>query len=328
MRSLNSSAPISRLPVASLRSRILNTAIRYGGKRRLAGLEFTQASIAASRARMERLGDRTTLSPHLTRELDMLGGVTTEWTRAPRSRGVILYCHGGGYALGSPKAYRGLTARLATLTGCDVAAIDYRLAPEHPHPAAPDDAINAYGALLSRAIDAKSIVIAGDSAGGNLALVTLLRARDRGLSLPCAAVLLSPWTDLTGSGASMRANVKRDPMLPAHRIDEAARLYAPHADLTDPDISPLFADLTGLPPLAIHVGTTEILLDDSQRLAQRAQQHGVDVELSVWHRMPHVFPIFADFIPEGRRAVSDIGAFIDKRIAKRVDARLSQAMTT
>jgi epsilon-lactone hydrolase len=310
--------------VASLRSHVLNAAIRYAGKRNLARLEFTPASIAASRARMERLGDRRELPPQLTRDLDLLGGVPTEWTRAPRPhRGVILYCHGGGYALGSPKVYRGLAARLATSTGCDVAAIDYRLAPEHPYPAAPDDAISAYRDLLSRAIDPRSIVIAGDSAGGNLALVTLLRARDSGLMLPCAAVLLSPWTDLTGSGASMRANVKRDPMLPAHRIDEAARLYARHADLAHPDISPLFADLTGLPPLAIHVGTTEVLLDDSQRLAERARQHGVDVELSIWHRMPHVFPMFADFIPEGRRALSDIGAFVDQRI----DARASLAKT-
>jgi acetyl esterase/lipase len=301
--------------MASLRGHLLNTVIRYAGKRRLAGLEFTPAMIDATRARMERMGDRGELAPPMTRHSDDLGGVATEWTRTNRlSRGVILYCHGGGYVVGSPRVYRRLAARLAALTGCDVAAIDYRLAPEHVYPAAPDDAIRAYRELLSRGIDASSIVIAGDSAGGNLALVTLLRARDLGLPLPGAGVLLSPWTDLTGSGASMQTNAKLDPMLPAQRIDEAARMYAPDADLGDPDISPLFGDFGGLPPLSIHVGTTEILLDDSQRLADRARQHGVRVELRTWHRMPHVFPMFADFLPEGRRALDEIAQFIGTRL--------------
>ena len=301
--------------MASFRGHILNAAIRYAGKRRLADLEFTPAAIAASRARIERLGDRVELAPTLTRYSDELGGVPTEWTRGSHpSRGVILYCHGGGYVVGSPRAYRGLAARLATLTRCDVAVIDYPLAPEHPYPAAPEDAIRAYRELLSRGIDASSIVIAGDSAGGNLALVTLLRARDCRLPLPSAAVLLSPWTDLTGSGDSTRTNAKLDPMLPAQRLDEAARMYAPDAALDDPDVSPLFGDFAGLPPLSIHVGTTEILLDDSRRLAHRARQHGVQVALRTWHRMPHVFPMFADFLPEARRALDEIGEFVGERL--------------
>lgn len=301
--------------MASLRGHVFNAAIRFAGKRRLKDLVLTQATIVASRARMERLGDRTKLPASLTRHVDDLGGVTTEWTCVARPRrGVILYCHGGAYSVGSPKVYRGLAARLATLTGCDVAAIDYRLAPEHVYPAAPDDAISAYRALIARAIDPASIVIAGDSAGGNLALVTLLRARNSGLALPCAAVLLSPWTDLTGSGASMHGNLERDPMLPAQRINEAARMYAPTVDLAHPDVSPLFADLSGLPSLSIHVGSTEILLDDSHRLAQSARGHGVDVDLTTWHAMPHVFPMFADFIPEGRRALAQIGAFVAARL--------------
>lgn len=300
--------------MASFRGHILNAAIRYAGKRRLADLEFTPAAIAASRARMDRLGDRVPLAPTLSRQTDNLGGVLTEWTRGKHpARGVILYCHGGGYLVGSSRAYRGMAARLAVLTRCDVAVIEYRLAPEHTYPAAPDDAIAAYRALLSR-MDASSIVIAGDSAGGNLALVTLLRARDRGIPLPGGAVLLSPWTDLTGSGTSMRTNAKLDPMLPAQRIDEAARLYAPTAQLDSPDVSPLFGDFTGLPPLSIHVGTTEILLDDSQRLVERAQQHGVSAGLERWHRMPHVFPMFADFLPEGRQALDDIGRFVAARL--------------
>ncbi len=309
--------------MASVRGHLLNTAIRYAGKRRLAGLEFTPATIDATRARMERLGDRGKLGAPLTRDVDDLGGVTTEWTRPNRPpRGTILYCHGGGYVVGSARVYRGLAQRLAAVTLCDVAVIDYRLAPEHAYPAAPDDAIKAYRNLLSRGIDAASIVVAGDSAGGNLALVTLLRARDLGLALPSAAVLLSPWTDLTGSGASMRENARADPMLPAGRIDEAARLYARDVDLKDPDVSPLFGDFSGLPPLSIHVGTTEILLDDSRRLADRARQHGVRVELKTWDRMPHVFPMFADFLPEGRRALNEIGEFIGGRLPGSAGAAL------
>ena len=308
--------------MASLRGHLLNAAIRYAGKRRLAAVQLTPANIVASRARMERLGDRAALRPPLTRRVDELGGVFTEWTRVGgRARGVILYCHGGGYIVGSPRAYRGLAGRLAALTQCDVAVIDYRLAPEHVYPAAPDDALAAYRALLARGIDPASIVFAGDSAGGNLALVTLLRARDRGMPLPSAAALLSPWTDLTGSGASIRANAKLDPMLPANRIEDAARLYSPTVDLGHPDVSPLFGEFHGLPPLSVHVGTTEILLDDSRRLAERARRHGVEVELKTWHRMPHVFPMFADVLPEGRRALDEIGAFIDARLARAANVR-------
>jgi len=191
--------------MASFRGHILNAAIRYAGKRRLADLEFTPAAIAASRARMDRLGDRVPLAASLTRHTDDLGGVPTEWTRGSHPpRGVILYCHGGGYLVGSPRAYRGMAARLATLTRCDVAVIDYRLAPEHTYPAAPDDAIAAYRALLSR-MDASSIVIAGDSAGGNLALVTLLRARERCSArwgLPTAAITIHRSSPAASSSAS------------------------------------------------------------------------------------------------------------------------------
>src|SRR5262249_51633323 len=160
--------------------------------------------------------------------------------------------------------------------------------------------------------------IAGDSAGGNLALVTLLRARARGLSLPAAAVLLSPWTDLAGSGASLQGNRKLDPMLPSPRVRDAALLYAGAANLHDSDVSPLFADFSGLPPLAIHVGSTEILLDDSQRLAKRAAEQGVPVTLRIWDRMPHVLPMFADVLPEGRRAIDCIATFIAEALSASV----------
>ncbi len=299
----------------SIRSHLLIPLTRLFGKRRLAEMEFTLPNLVAMRARLEQLGDRGTLPAQLSRDTHALGGVVTEWTRhAAGGHGTVLYCHGGAYAVGSPKVYRGLAARLAVAAGCDVAAIDYRLAPEHIHPAAPDDAIAAYEALLAHT-DPRSIVIAGDSAGGNLTLATLLRIRDRGMPAPAGAVLLSPWTDLTGSGESMHVNARRDPMLPAQRVAEAAVLYAPHSDHRHPDVSPLFGDFSGLPPLDIHVGSTEILLDDSRRLASRARAAGVDATLTIWPRMPHVFPIFADFLPEGRRAIDHIAAFISARLS-------------
>jgi acetyl esterase/lipase len=302
--------------MASIRSHILNTVIRVVSKRRLANLELTEAAITAIRVRLDHLGDRIRPKPGVTREQSSLANVATEWTRSGLpTRGVIFYCHGGAYMMGSPKLYRGLAARLAAQTQCDVAAINYRLAPEHRYPSAPDDAIAAYEALVAH-VDPVTIVIAGDSAGGNLALVTLLRARVRGLPLPAAAVLLSPWTDLSGSGASMQSNRKLDPMLPTHRVGDAARLYAGAANLLEPDVSPLFADFSGLPPLAIHVGSTEILLDDSQRLAKRAAEQGVDVTLTIWDQMPHVFPMFADVLPEGRRAIDGIAAFVIDRISR------------
>lgn len=300
--------------MTSVQGYILNPLICVLSKRRLARTELTPASIAVMRERLERLASHVPLPKGLTREWTDLGGVPTEWTRRPAPRrGVIFYCHGGAYALGSPAVYRGMAARLALLTHCDVAMIDYRLMPEHPYPAAPDDAIAAYHALVAET-DSEHIIVAGDSAGGNLALVTLLRARARGLRPPAAAVLLSPWTDLTGSGASMQQNVRRDSMLPAHRVHDAAQLYAPRHDLVDPDISPLFGDLGGLPPLALHAGSIEILLDDSRRLADRVRNCGGEADLTIWPRMPHVFPMFAGLLPEARHALEAIAAFVLNRL--------------
>jgi epsilon-lactone hydrolase len=312
--------------MASVRSYFVNAVICVASKRRLARTDLTPATIRLMRARLEWLARRMNrrLPSGLSREWRDLGGVATEWTR-PRapSRGVIFYCHGGGYALGSPAVYRGIAARLARLTHCDVAVIDYRLAPEHPYPAAPDDALAAYRALCAETSPA-DVVVAGDSAGGNLALVTLQRSRACGLPAPAAAVLLSPWTDLTGSGASMQQNVRRDSMLPAHRIADAAHIYAPDRDLVDPDISPLFGDLTGLPPLALHAGSIEILLDDARRLADRVRQRGGDADLTIWPRMPHAFPMFADVLPEARAALEAIAAFIHTRLPPTASAEGEQ----
>jgi acetyl esterase/lipase len=224
-----------------------------------------------------------------------------------------LYFHGGGFLVGSPLPYRLLASQIASTAGCDVAVVDYRLAPEHTFPAARDDALDAYRALLATGVDARRIAIAGDSAGGNLAAVTLLNILKLGLPSPAAAVLLSPWTDLTGSGASVRTNADRDAMLPAARMPSAARLYAGSRDLADPDLSPLFGDWRACPPLTVHVGSGEILLHDSVQLVERAKAAGVDATLRVWPDMPHVFPAFSPLLPEARAAVREIASFLTAR---------------
>jgi acetyl esterase/lipase len=160
------------------------------------------------------------------------------------------------------------------------------------------------------------VVLAGDSAGGNLVLALLLRTRDEALPLPAAAMAISPWTDLTGSGTSIRLMAGADAMLPAERLAETAALYAAGADLTDPFLSPLFGDYRGMPPLLVHAGTTEILLDDARRLVARASEAGVEAQLRLWRGLPHVFHCFADYLPAGSAAIDEIAAFFSARLAR------------
>lgn len=299
----------------SVRTRLFNGLLRVAVKRRLARDPIDLDRIADSRRRLDALGTRLALDESLRRTREMLGSVGVEWTRGPgRDRPVIYYCHGGAYLTGSAVAYRGFAQHLALACGADVAIIDYRLAPEHPFPAAPDDAISGYRRLLDAGVPNDRIIVAGDSAGGNLALVTLLRIRNSGLSPPAGAVLFSPWADLTGSGASLIENRRKDPMLPASRMPEAVDLYARNIDPAEPEVSPLFARLEGLPPLSIHVGSTEILLDDARRLARRVRGAGGYAELEVWPSQPHVFPVFADFLPEGRAAIAHVAEFVSRHI--------------
>ena len=294
----------------SLRSNLFNATMRVATKRRLAKQSLDAASIDASRRRLDALGRFARLPSTMRRESTDLGGVPVEWTRVADPEGVIYYCHGGAYMLGSPRAYRRFLKRLAERSRRDVAAIEYRLAPEHRFPAAPDDALVGYRALLDSGYDARDVAFAGDSAGGNLALVTLLRCKAEGLPVPASAALLSPWTDMTASGPSYVANRDADPMLPAHRIVDAARLYAGDVDLDHEWLSPVRADLSGLPRLLVLVGSIEILLDDAVSLVERAKAAGVAAHLAVWPGMPHAFPVFADVLPEARRAIDDVADFI------------------
>lgn len=252
------------------------------------------------------------------------GGVDGEWI-APggaQQDKAILYFHGGGFRLGSVSSHRDLIARLADASGCRVLAINYRLAPEHRFPAPLEDAIAAYGWMLDHGLTPENIAFMGDSAGGNLVLAAMLRLRERGLPLPAAGVLMSPWTDLAATGASYVSRADADPIHQRPMILALAKNYLGEGgDPCHPLASPLYADLAGLPPLLIQVGDRETVLDDSVMFADKARAAGVDVELQVWDGMIHVFQMFAAELAEGRRAIGSIKQFLTEHLKMTADRR-------
>jgi acetyl esterase/lipase len=220
----------------------------------------------------------------------------------------ILYLHGGGYVAGSAWTHRELLGRLARLTGLRVVAPDYRLAPEHPLPAALEDAVAAWDALLATGLDARRIALAGDSAGGGLALALLAVLCARGTP-PGAVVAFSPWTDLTGGGASVRANAAVDPIFPGERMAELIGFTLGDVPAADPRLSPLFADFSGAPPVLIQVGSTEILRDDSTRMAEHLRRFGSEVMLEIWPDCTHVWQMFG-LLPEAGAALATAARFL------------------
>jgi len=239
-----------------------------------------------------------------------VGGVRGEWVEGTNAaKSVLLYLHGGGYFGCSPASHRPITVAFA-LHGFRVFAADYRLAPEYPFPAAVDDSVAAYRGLLNEANLPRQIVIAGDSAGGGLALSLLLALRAAGTPLPAGAALFSPWTDLAATGESIRTNAARCAMFHGPDIGLSARYYLGDTDPRNPLASPLYADFTGLPPLLIHVGADEVLRDDSTRLAERARAAGVRVELKVWPVVPHAWQLAPEKIPEARQSLRESAAFL------------------
>lgn len=245
------------------------------------------------------------------------GGVDGEWILPANAPGdkAILYFHGGGFRIGSVISHRDLIAKIALASGCRVLAINYRLAPEHRFPAALDDALAAYDWMLGRGLKPGHIAFAGDSAGGNLVLSAILALRERGLPLPVSAVLMSPWTDLAATGASYVSRAEADPIHQRPMILQLSRNYlGAHGDPYDPLVSPLYADLAGLPPLLIQVGDRETVLDDSIMFADLARAAGVDVELQVWDGMIHVFQMFGAELPEAGQAISSIGKFLNRHL--------------
>jgi acetyl esterase/lipase len=244
------------------------------------------------------------------------GGVAGEQIATPISADDrhVLYLHGGGFVAGSPSLYRDLTWRIASRARARVLCIDYRLAPEHPYPAALDDAVTAYRWMLAQGVSPKRLGVMGDSAGGGLALALLLRLRDEGITLPAAAVALSPWTDMTLTAPSYRLNAESEVMLKPNDAPRLAAWYLAGADPYTPHASPLYGDPSGLPPTLIQVGSEEILRDDAVRMADHMRAAGCDVQLEVWPRMPHVWPFFARILPEGREALARIGVFLRTRL--------------
>jgi len=226
----------------------------------------------------------------------------------------ILYLHGGAYVFGTPELYRDFVWRIAKRACAKVVFVNYRLAPEHPFPAAVEDATAVYGALVDSGVDPRHIAIAGDSAGGGLAFATLLKLRDQGLPMPAAAVALSPWTDLALSGASVATNAAADPIYEIGAARKFAGYYLAGADPRNPYASPLYGDLAGLPPSLIQVGSDEAQLDDSVRMADKLRAAGCDVDLKVWPLMPHAWQLFARLLPEARAAIEQIGEFLRARL--------------
>ncbi len=275
------------------------------------------ATVQEMRAGIDMLASVVPLPTDVALEPVDAGGVAAEWVSAPGAQPdrVILYLHGGGYVIGSIRSHRELASRLSRASGARVLLIEYRLAPEHPHPAAVEDSTAAYRWLLSQGITPSRIVIGGDSAGGGLTIATLVALRDAGQPLPAAGVCLSPWVDLEGIGDSMTSKAGVDPMVQADGLRKMAQWYLGNNDSRTPLAAPLYAELSGLPPLLIQVGSAETLLDDSTRITERARKAGVDVKLEIWDDMIHVWQAFGLMLPEARQATDVVGKFVRERMS-------------
>lgn len=293
---------------------VLTLMLRWRVKRRTGG----PPDVAAARRYAAGMASNPRLPPgwRIRAAAEPLAG---EWIEravdaAAQPSRTLLYLHGGGYYFCSPATHRVITVGLALGAEARVFVPDYRLAPEHRFPAAVEDAVAAYHGLLAAGIPARRIVVGGDSAGGGLALALLLSLRQAGVATPAGAVLFSPWTDLAATGESLILNDHSDPMFHGNRIADAARLYLGETAPTEPLASPLYADLSGLPPLFIQASDSEVLLDDSTRLAEKARRAGVAVDFRAWRGLPHVWQIFATTLPEGRAALKEAAGFIRRAV--------------
>ncbi|MDR4306955.1 alpha/beta hydrolase [Chelatococcus sambhunathii] len=301
----------------SAQARLLRVVMRYAVKTRV----HADPDIARIRRSVERLAAIALDQPFgVARRAATVGGRSAEihtFGREPDRH--VLYLHGGAFVCGSPRTHRGIAGRIARGARAEVVVLDYRLAPEHPFPAALEDAEAAYVGLIERGVDPSRLVIAGDSAGGNLAFALLLKLKGQGGPMPAAAVGLSPFVDFTASGESFRLNAALDPLLHVNGLPSVVEAYAPGADHRNPLLSPIFGDLSGLPPTLIQCGSDEILLDDARRLHAGLSAAGVPCDLEIWPQMPHVWQAFAIFLPEGRLALNRINAFLRRIFESRGD---------
>jgi monoterpene epsilon-lactone hydrolase len=272
------------------------------------------------RARLDEVGSVWSVADDVTCEAVDCGGVAGEWSIAPGSEDsrVLLFFHGGGYCSGSIKSHRRMVTEAGRAARMRTLAIDYRRAPEHPFPAQHEDAMNAWRFLRAQGTPAKNIAVGGDSAGGNLTLCLINRLRAAGEDLPACAWLVSPWTDLTMSGATLATKDAVDPIIHKSYLEELADAYVPEKmDRKNPLISPLFADLSGFPPTLIQVGSAETLLSDATRLAEALGAADVDVSLEIWPHMIHAWPVWNAGLEDGRLALARAGEFMQGSIRPR-----------
>lgn len=271
-------------------------------------------NLESARQGLEALSAFTPVAPDVKVEKITVEGIPVEWVTSPNAKEdrVFLYLHGGAYIMGSCNTHRFLASKLSRSTASRVLLPEYRLAPENPYPAAVEDALTAYRWLVNSGVSPENIIIGGDSAGGGLTLSTLLSLKEAGDQLPALVILLSPWTDLAGTGESMETRKDADPWLKPEASRATPVLYIRDLDPRDPHVSSIYADLSGLPPMLIHVGNDEILLDDSIRLVDRARAAGVEASLKIWDDMWHVFQTFN--IPEGQQSIEEIGEFVESKL--------------
>jgi acetyl esterase/lipase len=290
----------------SLRARFWRFVMRGAFKNRRMKVEQYHIQSAKSAKWMKQMNQR------LPVERVEIDGLSAAWIRPDGADDtkVIIHLHGGGYVTGFVDSHLMMCAPMAKALKRNMLLPEYRLAPANPFPAALEDSLKAYRWLLAQGTDARDIVISGDSAGGGLALATVLSLRDAGDPLPAAVICISPWADLTNRGASHVANAKVESVLRTNVLNEWARYYTDESNLTNPLVSPVYADLRGLPPLLIQVGSDEILLDDSLTLAKKAKADGVDVSLRIWDDMWHAWPVLGDLIPESGMAFEEMNDFI------------------
>jgi monoterpene epsilon-lactone hydrolase len=293
----------------SIQAFITNLVLRYQFKRAGRG----PLNVSKARHMVDKMAQRYPPPPKTIRHTPVQANAASglcaaEWLSVDQPQRTVLYFHGGGYFFCGLNTHRPTCAYLARTAQAQVLSVDYRMAPEHVFPAAVDDAVAWWRALLDQGIQPQDVVFAGDSAGGGLALACMVAARDQGLPMPAGAILFSPWTDLSCSGPTMRTLADADVMFNPESLPEAAALYLAGQPATTPLASPLFADLTGLPPLMIHASRHEILLSDSTRLHERARQQGVSSELHLKAKMPHVWPTML-MLPEARETLQACGQF-------------------
>ncbi len=276
-----------------------------------------QAHVADMRARLDKIARYLKRAFGVAVEATTVNGLYAEWLRPKKSANgkVLLYLHGGAYLVGSCRTHRQMVSHIARAAGINALVPEYRLAPEHPFPAAIEDAVGVYRWLLANGYNSADVFIAGDSAGGGLTVATLLELRHAGIPMPAAVVLLSPFLDVTASGESAKTRADQDPWFDAKDMFVVTDNYCPPGtDLKNPLVSPVFAIVAGLPPAYIQVGDDEILLSDSTRFADKMKGEGLDIEIEIWPEMWHVFQLFIGKMPESRRAIKRIGAYIAGRM--------------